>query len=66
MIVTAVFSGVECVIEKSRGQHDMYNGALAGCATGAALAVGSGPQAMCFGCAGFAAFSSAMELLMER
>ena len=64
MIVTAVFSGVECVVEKGRAKHDIVNGTLAGCATGAALAAGQGPQAMCLGCTGFAAFSAAIDHFM--
>lgn len=59
--VTIIFSGVECMIEKYRGRHDILNGTSAGCITGAALASKQGPVAMCFGCAGFAAFSAAME-----
>ena len=33
-MVTAVFSGIECVIEKYRAKHDIYNGVSAGCVTG--------------------------------
>ncbi|KAF1783583.1 hypothetical protein GQ600_7600 [Phytophthora cactorum] len=35
---------------------------VAGCATGAALAAGQGFQAQCLGCAGFAAFSYAINV----
>ena len=45
----AVFSGTECVIEKIRAKHDGYNSIMAGCATGAALASRSGPDAMVLG-----------------
>ncbi|GBG28415.1 Mitochondrial import inner membrane translocase subunit TIM22 [Hondaea fermentalgiana] len=62
--VTIVFSGVECCIEKYRAQHDIYNGVSAGCITGAVLAAGQGPAGMCIGCAGFAAFSAAVESIM--
>ena len=48
--VTLLWSGFECTVEKLRGSHDVYNAALAGCATGAAMAAGQGPEAMCFGC----------------
>ena len=61
MVITMIFSGAENVIERARGEHDIWNGTLAGCAAGAGLAVKSGPAAMCFGCAGFAAFSAAIE-----
>ena len=62
-VVTVVFSGVECVIEKYRGRHDIVNGVSAGCLTGATLAAKSGPAGMCFGCAGFAVFSAIMEMI---
>jgi len=48
--VTLIWSGMECGVEKLRGAHDVYNAAIAGCATGAAMAAGQGPEAMCFGC----------------
>jgi import inner membrane translocase subunit TIM22 len=62
--ITAVFSGTECVVEKLRGKHDGNNAIYAGCATGAALAARSGPEAMALGCAGFAAFSAAIDYFM--
>jgi len=40
----AMISGVECLVDKGRGKHDMTSVALAGCATGAALAAGQGIQ----------------------
>lgn len=61
----ALYSFNECVIEKYRAKHDKVNPALAGCVTGAMLAHSGGPQAMCFGCASFAAFSTAIEYWME-
>lgn len=57
----AMFSGLECAVEKVRGRHDLGNELVAGCATGAALAAGQGYQAQCLGCAGFAAFSYAIN-----
>jgi len=62
--VTIVFSGVECCVEKYRAKHDIVNGVSAGCITGAGLAAGQGPAAMCVGCVGFAAFSAAIESIM--
>lgn len=59
-----MFSGVECLIEKYRAKHDIYNPTAAGCITGAALAAPQGPMASCVGCAGFAAFSVAIEAVM--
>jgi len=57
----ALYSFNECVIEKYRAKHDRWNPALAGCATGAMMAYGGGPQAMCIGCASVGAFSLAIE-----
>lgn len=65
-VVGALYSGSECLIEKTRAKHDIYNTVYAGCATGAILAHSGGPKAMCFGCAGFAAFSAAIEKFMDH
>ncbi|GLE11773.1 hypothetical protein PINS_up024429 [Pythium insidiosum] len=51
LVISAMFSGLECAVEKL----------VAGCATGAALAAGQGYQAQCMGCVGFAAFSYAIH-----
>lgn len=64
-VVGFVYSGTECIIEKTRGTHDIVNPVLAGCATGGFLASGGGPQAAVLGCGGFAAFSYAIECYME-
>mmetsp|Transcript_12604 Transcript_12604/g.16963 ORF Transcript_12604/g.16963 Transcript_12604/m.16963 type:complete len:197 (+) Transcript_12604:71-661(+) len=63
-VITALFSGLDCLFEKGRGKHDALNGALSGCTAGAVLAAKQGPQAMCLGCGGFAAFTVAVEALM--
>lgn len=60
-----VYSGVECSIESLRAKHDIYNGVSAGCITGAGLSFKAGPQAAAVGCAGFAAFSMAIDLYMN-
>jgi import inner membrane translocase subunit TIM22 len=59
--VGALFSGIECGIEGLRAKNDMANGVAAGCLTGAILARNAGPQAQAVGCAGFAAFSAAID-----
>lgn len=41
------------------------NGVAAGCITGGALAMKAGPQATAVGCAGFAAFSAAIDYYMK-
>ncbi|KAK9663991.1 hypothetical protein RND81_14G011800 [Saponaria officinalis] len=61
-----LFSASECVVEKWRAKHDATNTAIAGCVTGGALSARGGPQAACFGCAGFATFSVVIEKFMER
>jgi import inner membrane translocase subunit TIM22 len=60
-MVGALFSGIECGIEGLRAKNDMGNGVAAGCLTGALLARNGGPQAAAVGCAGFAAFSAAID-----
>lgn len=60
-----IYSGVECSIESLRAKHDLYNGVSAGCITGASLSIKGGPQAAAVGCAGFAAFSVAIDLYMN-
>ena len=63
MVIGAVFSCSECFVEKSRGRSDRWNAVYGGCITGAVLARDAGPQAMAMGCAGFAAFSYAIDAL---
>lgn len=60
-----VYSGVECSIESLRAKHDIYNGVSAGCITGAGLSIKAGPQAALIGCAGFAAFSVAIDMYLS-
>ena len=75
-----MFAGTECVIEsvtsrvvednsdikQYRAKSDMTNPVLAGCLVGAWLGRKNGIMAVCGGCAGFAAFSYAIELYMHR
>jgi import inner membrane translocase subunit TIM22 len=63
--VGALFSGIECGIEGLRAKNDLANGVAAGCLTGAILARNGGPQAAAVGCAGFAAFSAAIDTWMR-
>eukprot|EP00158_Paraphelidium_tribonemae_P000864 Partr_v1_DN23559_c0_g1_i4_m14327 putative mitochondrial import inner membrane translocase, subunit len=64
-VVGGVFATTECCIETYRAKHDIYNSASAGCISGAVLAAKGGPGAAAFGCASFAAFSSAIDYFME-
>lgn len=62
----ALYSGSECVIEKARAKHDIYNSAYAGCFTGGALAARAGWQAAGIGCASFAAFSVMIDKVLDH
>mmetsp|Transcript_14043 Transcript_14043/g.36327 ORF Transcript_14043/g.36327 Transcript_14043/m.36327 type:complete len:156 (+) Transcript_14043:85-552(+) len=63
LVIGAVFSCSECIVEKTRGRTDRWNPILGGCVCGAVLAAQAGPQAMGMGCAGFAAFSAAIDAM---
>ncbi|GMM58904.1 hypothetical protein DAKH74_055210 [Maudiozyma humilis] len=60
-----IYAGTECVVESVRAKSDIYNGLWAGCLTGGGLAYKNGPQAALMGCAGFAAFSLAIDTYMN-
>lgn len=62
--ITGVFGGSECLVEKYRGKHDMWNSVVSGCITGAGLQAKQGPQAAAMGCGGFAAFSLVIDSFM--
>ncbi|KAK4981930.1 Mitochondrial import inner membrane translocase subunit tim22 [Elasticomyces elasticus] len=64
-MVGMIFAGTECAIEGFRAKNDLTNGVAAGCITGGALAAKAGPQAAAVGCAGFAAFSAAIDYYMR-
>lgn len=64
-LVGALFSGTECCIEGYRAKNDLTNGVAAGCITGGILGAKAGPQAAAVGCAGFAAFSAAIDYYMR-
>nr|XP_043633831.1 mitochondrial import inner membrane translocase subunit TIM22-4-like isoform X2 [Erigeron canadensis] len=61
-----VFSAAECVVEKARAKHDITNTVAGGCVTGGVMSARGGPKAACIGCAGFAAFSVAIEKFLDR
>ena len=64
--VGALYAGSECVIEKMRARHDIYNSVYAGCFAGGTLAASAGPKAACAGCVTFAAFSAMIDKIMEH
>ena len=63
LVIGGIFATTECFVEKTRARHDRWNPIIGGCITGGVLAANAGPQAMCFGCAGFAAFSAAIDAM---
>eukprot|EP00457_Paulinella_chromatophora_P017028 gb/GEZN01017967.1/.p1 GENE.gb/GEZN01017967.1/~~gb/GEZN01017967.1/.p1 ORF type:complete len:217 (-),score=25.41 gb/GEZN01017967.1/:97-747(-) len=63
--VGMLYSMCECLIERQRASHDILNPIMAGCAAGGVLGARGGPQATALGCAGFAAFSTAIELYLR-
>lgn len=63
-VLTALFGGVECVIEKYRSKHDVWNPVASGCVVGATLSAKAGPVASCIGCVGFSAFSLIIDQIM--
>jgi import inner membrane translocase subunit TIM22 len=63
-VMSALFGGVECLIEKQRAKHDVWNPVVSGCVVGATLAAKAGPAAACAGCAGFAGFSFVIDKVM--
>jgi len=65
-MIGAIFSGTECVIEDYRGDAEgMTNAVSAGCVTGGVLGLRAGVASGVIGCAGFAAFSAAIDLYMK-
>lgn len=60
------FAGLELVLEKRRGQHDIWNPLVTALLVGAGTQRGRGPAAMLGAGLGFAAFSSLMEMIMGR
>jgi import inner membrane translocase subunit TIM22 len=42
-ILTALFGGVECLVEKYRAKHDVWNPVISGCVVGATLSAKGGP-----------------------
>ncbi len=47
-VLTALFGGVECVLEKYRGKHDSLNPVLSGCIVGATVSASGGPTVIIY------------------
>jgi import inner membrane translocase subunit TIM22 len=65
-VLTALFGGVECLIEKYRAKHDVWNPVVSGCVVGGTLSAKGGPAAACIGCIGFAGFSLVVDKIMGQ
>ncbi|XP_033101059.1 mitochondrial import inner membrane translocase subunit Tim22-like [Anneissia japonica] len=64
-VIGAMFAGVECLVESHRGQSDWKNSPIAGCVTGGAIGLRAGIKPGMLGCAGFAAFSMAIDYYLH-
>jgi len=63
-VLTALFEGSECVVERYRGKHDVWNNVASGCFSGAAMSAKAGPGPACLACVGFASFSLIINQVM--
>lgn len=63
-MLSALFGGVECVIEKYRAKHDLWNPVASGCVVGATMSAKAGLTASCVGCIGFGGFSLVVDAIM--
>lgn len=64
-VISCLFGGIECVIQKYRAKHDSWNPVLSGCTVGVAMGYKAGPAAACISCAGFAGFGFLMDKIMS-
>ncbi|KNC56136.1 mitochondrial import inner membrane translocase subunit tim22 [Thecamonas trahens ATCC 50062] len=60
-LIGAIYTGTECYVEKYYGAHRLANAPIAGCISGFVIAIRAGPAAATASCAGFAAFSTAID-----
>lgn len=64
-IISALFGGVDCVVEKYRAKHDRWNPVISGCTVGATMGAKAGVLPACMGCAGFAGFGLLIDLVLK-
>ena len=65
-MIGALYSGTECCVEGLRAKNDLTNSVVSGCLTGGILGLRAGPSASALGCAGFAAFSTAIDAYIRQ
>ncbi|XP_065197130.1 mitochondrial import inner membrane translocase subunit Tim22-like [Sycon ciliatum] len=63
--IGAMFSGTECMLESYQGRTGSANSVVCGCVVGGALGLRAGVKPGVMGCAGFAAFSAAIDHFMR-
>ncbi|CAK4083518.1 unnamed protein product [Aphanomyces euteiches] len=74
MVVGAIYSGIECTVERERASHDVYNTLIAGATSGAILGGWAARKLpakhllsnTAKGAASFAAFAAVMEFCLDR
>jgi hypothetical protein len=64
-VLVSAICVTKCLVETFRGEKNVWNAAMGGCVTGAAMSAKQGPQAMAFGCGGFGTFSLVADQVME-
>lgn len=65
-LVGLMFAGSECMLESYKGKSGLGTSTMAGCATGGVIGLRAGVKAAAFGCAGFAAFSAAIDYFLRH
>lgn len=64
-LIGLMFAGTECLFETYEGKSGLKSSVMAGCAVGGVIGLRAGVKAAGVGCAGFAAFSAAIDYFMR-